>query len=383
MRKLKICMLTPDYYPKFYAGVGVHVYNLVKHLKALYDVEISVFVLRCEVIVDQQPRVFEAPEGVKVVEFTGNDDLVNSELDYFTYKWTRNNIVALEYVANHLKEYDFDVVHCHDLFPVWIMDFFRRKLNIPVVSSIHARSADENKIEDSLRGFLCRNSDACVAVSGKLKEELENRYKTTGIRVIYNGVEACKNDEKCEKEDYLTYCGRICSTKGIDVMLKAFSEVVSDGEYKQFSLKILGTGELLEQMKVYAEELNISDYVLFLGYVPNEEARKVISKAKIHIVPSTYEPFATSALEAMEENTAVIASRVGGLQEMIQDKKTGILVEPSNAEGLATAIKKLLKDDDFRSQIEEGATESVKEFEWPNIAKQIFELYLEVVDNAK
>lgn len=383
MKKMKIAMLTPDYYPIFYAGVGVHVYNLVKNLKALYDMEISVFVLRCEVNIGSEPHIFEAPEGVQVVEFTGDGDLPNSELDYFTYKWTRNNVIALEYMATHLKEYEFDVIHCHDLFPVWIMDFLRRKLDIPVVSSIHARSADELKIEDSLRGFLCRKSNACVAVSGKLKEELEDRYKTTGIRVIYNGVTACLAKARCEKENYLTYCGRICNTKGLDVMLEAFSKVLTDNRYKRFSLKIMGAGELLDQMKKYSEELNISGNVQFLGYVPNEEARRIISGARIHLVPSTYEPFATSALEAMEENTAVIASRVGGLQEMIQDKRTGILVEPSNAEELASAIKVLLDDESYRKDIEEGAREYVKQFEWSNIAKQIYELYHDVINSFK
>lgn len=380
MKKMKIAMLTPDYYPKFYAGVGVHVYNLVQYLKKDFDVEITVFVLRCEVNIAEQPQIFMAPDGVNVIEFTGEEKIPHEELDYFTYKWTRNNIIALNYLADHLKEYNFDIIHCHDLFPVWLMDMLRRKLNIPVVSSIHARSADELKIEDSLRGFLCRKSDACIAVSGKLKEELEDRYKTSGIRVIYNGVTASDSIKITQKQNYLTYCGRVFATKGIDILLQAFARVVEDEKYQLYRLKIMGTGELLEKLKQLAIDLKIDSNVDFMGYVDNKDARKVISNAKIHIVPSTYEPFATSALEAMEENTAVIASKVGGLQEMIVNQKTGILVEPSNIEQLSNAIKELLNDDEYRADLEEQATKYVKQFEWPNIAKQVYDLYNEVLE---
>lgn len=379
MKRIKVAMLTPDYFPKFYAGVGVHVYNLVQNLKNEFDIEISVFVLRCEVNITEQPNIFTAPEGVTVVEFTGNQKIPHEDLDYFTYKWTRNNTIALGYLAEHLKEYDFDIIHCHDLFPIWLMDMLRRKLNIPVVSTIHARSTDELKIEDSLRGFLCRKSDACIAVSGKLKEELEERYKTSGIKVIYNGVTPSNSNKSESKQKYITYCGRIFGTKGIDILLQAFAKVLEEERYCLYRLKIMGTGELLEQYKSYSIELGIQNNVDFMGYVDNKEARSIISKAKIHIVPSTYEPFATSALEAMEENTAVIASRVGGLQEMIIDKKNGLLVEPSNVSELAEAIKGLLDNDEYCASLEKQASEYVKQFEWPYIAKQVYQLYLEVL----
>lgn len=379
MKRIKVAMLTPDYFPKFYAGVGVHVYNLVQNLKKEFEIEITVFVLRCEVNITEQPNIFTAPDDVTVVEFTGDQKIPHENLDYFTYKWTKNNIIALGYLAEHLKEYDFDIIHCHDLFPIWLMDMLRRKLNIPVVSTIHARSTDELKIEDSLRGFLCRKSDACIAVSGKLKEELEERYKTSGIKVIYNGVTASDLNKSESKQKYITYCGRIFATKGIDILLQAFAKVLDEEKYFPYRLKIMGTGELLEQLKSYSKELGIQNNVDFMGYVDNKKARSIISNAKIHIVPSTYEPFATSALEAMEENTAVIASRVGGLQEMIIDKKNGLLVEPSNVSELSEAIKELLDDEEYRYRLENQASEYVKQFEWPYIAKQVYQLYLEVL----
>ena len=380
MRKLKIAMLTPDYYPNFYAGVGVHVYNLVQHLSN-YDVEICVFVLRCEVNIADVPNIYYAPDGVKVIEFTGDRKLHNEELDYFTYKWTANNTVALDYIADHVNEYDFDIIHSHDLFPVWIMDFLRRKLNIPVVSTIHARATDELKIEDSLRGFLCRSSIACIAVSGKLREELVERYKTDRIKVIYNGVNKSKNTIQCVKSDYITYCGRICCTKGVDILLSSFAKIIEDEKYKHYRLKIIGTGDMLEDMKQYSNELHITQNVEFVGYIANNEARDIIAKAKAHIVPSTYEPFATSALEAMEENTPVIASRVGGLQEMIKENETGILVEPSNVVELTVAIKKLLDDDNLCSLLQNQARDFVKQFEWSNIAKQVYDLYHKVLED--
>lgn len=380
MKKLKIAMLTPDYYPNPYAGVGVHVHSLVVNLLKQFDIDITVIVLRCEIISDKMPKLFEEPKGVKVIEFTsdrGENIIDNKELDYFTYRWTINNIRAIEYLSEHIAEMDFNLIHCHDLFPVWIMDLLRRKLNIPVISSIHGRAADQLRIEDSLRGYVCRTSNYSIAVSGHLKDELIERYgELPNMEVIYNGVSKSKSSYEGEKEKYFTYCGRIASTKGVDILIKAFSEFVNENDdYKDFTLKIIGDGECKEKCIELCEKLNMKDKIQFTSYIPNEEARDLIKRASIHFVPSLYESFATSALEAMEEGTFVIASSVGGLQEMIEMNETGILVEPGNIEELKLAIKTAMSDIQFRKRIEIAAKKKVQKYWWENIAKDVMELY--------
>ena len=380
MKKISLAVLTPDYYPDFFAGIGVHAYSLVNSLKSSFDINITVFVLRCEYLIDKEPLIYEAPVGVKVYEFTSEKEQPNVEIDYLSFKWARNNIIALEYLSNMFKSFDFDLMHCHDMFPVWVMDFFKRKLQIPIVTTIHGREFDENKIEDSLRGFICRASNICIAVSKSLAAELQERYRVNNIKVIYNGVSSSKCAGAISKENYITYCGRLDKLKGVNVLINAFSELLSYNEkLRNIKLIIIGDGTCMEEYISLADSLGISSNVCFTGKIPNDQAREAISKSLVHIVPSFYEPFATSALEAMEESTFVIASAVGGLKEMINDGQTGLLIRPGDTVSLMENIRRVLTDDVFRKNIEINAKKAVKQFKWEIISEQIMKVYLELL----
>jgi len=386
MDKISLAVLTPDYYPDFFAGIGVHAYSLVTSLKSIFDIDITVFVLRCEHLIDKEPLVYEAPAGVTVYEFTSKKQQPTPEIDYLSFKWTRNNIVAVEFLGNKLKDFDFDILHCHDMFPVWIMDFFKRKLQIPVVATVHGREFDENKIEDALRGFVCRASDICIAVSNSLADELQDRYGANNIKVVYNGVSSSKHSiGSTSKEDYITYCGRLDKLKGVHVLINAFCELLKYNEnLRHIKLIIMGDGTRMGECILLADSLGISSNVRFTGKIPNEQAREIISKSLVHVVPSFYEPFATSALEAMEEGTFVIASAIGGLKEMIDNNQTGLLIEPGDVNALMESIKKVLTDDAFRKSTEIDAKKAVRQFRWEIISKQIMNVYLGLMaDTAK
>lgn len=379
VRRIKLAMLTPDYYPNYYAGIGVHVYSLVENLLSGYNIDITVFVVRCETIIDVEPHIYESPRGVKVYEFFGTKNELNGELDYFTYKWTKNNITAIEYIESLIPEMDFDLLHCHDLFPIWVMDLLRRKLHIPVVSTIHSRFANENEIGDALRGFLCRTANACIAVSHNLANELIERYKISDVQVAYNGVTKSKIFGPVKKENYITFCGRLAKTKGIDILIKAFAILIQNRKYSNMKLVVVGDGDLGDSCKNLVQQLQIGNNVIFKGKVPNSVARTIISKSLIHVVPSIYEPFATVIEEAMMEKTCVIASLVGGAAELIENNLNGILVQPNNIQELARQMQRLLDDPILRNKIEEHALERVMKFEWSSIAAQVYGVYKDVL----
>lgn len=379
MHKIKLAILTPDYYPNFYAGIGVHVYSLVESLLKNHDIDITVFVVRCETLINNSPRIYEAPKGAKVYEFSGSEKPLNDSLNYFTYKWTKNNIIAIEYLSTILSEMDFDLIHCHDIFSIWAMDLLRRKLNIPVVSTIHARFAGENEIGDALRGFLCRTSDTCIAVSNNLANELKDRYKIEDVKVVYNGITKSKIFGPVKKENYITYCGRMAKTKGIDTLLKAFSLLIQNDKYKDLKLILIGDGDCRNDYEKLVQSLHINKNVIFQGRVSNSIARNIISKSLVHIVPSTYEAFATVIEEAMMEQTCVIVSKVGGAAELIENGVNGILFEPNNIKELEQQMRYVLDNKSIREQLEKQALKRAMKFEWSSIANQIFEIYHDVL----
>lgn len=383
MNKIKLAVLTPDYYPNAFAGIGVHVYSLIKNLSQMYDLDITVFVVRCESLIDKTPHIYENPNGVKVIEFTGVRDVTNDNLEYFTYKWTKNNILAIEYISTVIDDLQFDLIHCHDMFPIWVMDILRRKFKIPVVATIHARVAPENEIGDSLRSFLCKTADVCVAVSNSLAQLLIERYKIDNIKVIYNGISCRKTEELPQKENYITFCGRITKLKGVDILIRSFCQLIKNEEYKDLKLILIGEGRDKSIFEQLVKELKLQDQVVFKGKLENEVAREIISHSLLHIVPSLYEAFATVIEEAMMEKTCVIATRVGGAEEIIENGINGFLVEPNNVEELTEKMHFILKNPIIKESVVENAYKTVQHFQWSVISRQVYNTYLEILDKVK
>ena len=173
--------------------------------------------------------------------------------------------------------------------------------------------------------------------------------------------ESSSNSQKA----YLLYFGRLGAEKGIDTLLNALP---ATGE----KLKIVGSGEEETKLRVKAESLNLR--VEFLGYKSGEELRLLINEAKAVVMPSIWqENMPLSLLEAMSLGKTVIASRIGGFPEIIEDGLNGFLFDPGNFRDLASKIN-ALKNYDLRL-IGAKARERVKDLSPDNNLNEIIKVY--------
>ncbi|GAG65390.1 unnamed protein product, partial [marine sediment metagenome] len=115
-----------------------------------------------------------------------------------------------------------------------------------------------------------------------------------------------------------------------------------DRNVKNVELLIIGDGPELRRLVSQTKELGIEDFVHFTGYVNNP--RKYINLANFLVLPSISEEFGLVLLEAMKESKAVVATKVGGIPEVVKDGQTGILVKPKHSDQLAQAMLELLQD---------------------------------------
>ncbi len=186
--------------------------------------------------------------------------------------------------------------------------------------------------------------------------------------VVYNSyspelIGAQANFES--EEDYLLYFGRLGAEKGIDTLLNAIS---ATGE----KLKIVGSGEEEAKLKLKAESLKLK--VEFLGYKSGEELRLLISGAKAIVMPSIWqENMPLSLLEAMSLGKTVIASRIGGFPEIIENEFNGFLFDPGNFRDLASKIN-ALKNYDL-NLIGAQAKDRVKDLSPENNLNEILGIY--------
>ena len=209
----------------------------------------------------------------------------------------------------------------------------------------------EDKIHHYMLGKTLRDSDYVVAVSEFARDSYMEEYGTCDgdIKVIYNGIavagsrgngsenaESTAQGTTTERDGKkLLYIGRVVPEKGLETLLRAIALLHGKGD--DVTLDVLGDGDARADLEKLSEELGISQNVNFHGVVL--EKASFYEAAGIFIYPSTcLEAFGISVIEAMNEGLVCVASRIGGIPEIMSDESQGILFEPGNASELADAI---------------------------------------------
>jgi glycosyltransferase involved in cell wall biosynthesis len=154
--------------------------------------------------------------------------------------------------------------------------------------------------------------------------------------------------EKIDGERYILYVGRLEKIKGVTTLLKAVSGL-------NIPLKIVGGGNLQAEIQAYINTNNLTN-VQLLGHKTLPEVYNLVTNAEFTVCPSEwYENYPFSVIEAMSFKKAIVGARIGGIPELINDGKTGLLFESFNADDLREKIVKLWGDDNLKREFGENA----------------------------
>lgn len=151
------------------------------------------------------------------------------------------------------------------------------------------------------------------------------------------------------ERDNLLFVGRLHPSKGIDVLLKAFAQIVT--KYPNLHLNIIGQGQLLNDLMALTASLGISDAVTFLGEKDKKAVLEAYKKSYITIIPSHSEAFGFTVIEAMSVGTCVIGANNTGIKEIIIHEETGLLFETGDADDLAQQLERILLNGDYRDKL--------------------------------
>lgn len=176
------------------------------------------------------------------------------------------------------------------------------------------------------------------------------------------------------------YTGRLASNKGLLHLMDAALQVLS--QFKDTTFVLVGEDEgERKRIEERAAKLGIKDKVLFTGHIKDEKLfLSAYCACDVFVLPSEYEAFGLVLLEAMACEKPCVATRVGGVPEVIEEGGTGVLVEYGEAKELAGAINDLLGDEKKRKEMGRTGKERVKEnFTWPNIVDKLESVYEEVL----
>jgi glycosyltransferase involved in cell wall biosynthesis len=202
-------------------------------------------------------------------------------------------------------------------------------------------------------------------------KQLMGQFKRAGfdeqkIDFLPHGVDTNlftpRKSKKYKNLNYILFVGRLYQHKGVHIAIDALKELKNMG-YKNLNLKIIGEGDqhYTHSLHNRAKKLGLSENVHFEGIIPQEKLPEYYSNAAVVIIPSLIEPFGIVAIEAMACRGSLIASRVGGLKEIINNKQDGFLVSPNNPIELAQSVDLLLRNPILAKAISENAEKKVKE----------------------
>jgi alpha-maltose-1-phosphate synthase len=395
---VKVLFLTNEYPPHIYGGAGVHVGYLSRELAKIMPVEVRCFG-------DQhieQRNLKVTGYGLDTSRFTCPKPL-------------RSAFGAVRRCIDfNTTNIDADLVHCHTWYSHFGGILAKKNYGLPLVITVHSLEPLRPWKREQLAGGYdfslwvektsLEMADAIIAVSVATKDDIERLFnvETARVHVIHNGIDlnqyrkvdstgALKRYDIDPAEQYLLFVGRITRQKGFQHLLRAIEFMDHD-----FQIVLCAaapdTPQLAEEMRITVArvEARRPGIVWINEMVDQQTACELYSHAAVFVCPSIYEPFGIINLEAMACETAVVASAVGGIKEVVVNGETGFLVpleqmrespfeaiDPEKfARDLAQRVNELMRNRQLRERFGRAGRKRVEEnFSWAAIAAKTKKLY--------
>jgi starch synthase len=385
---MRVAMMTREYPPEVYGGAGVHVTELVAQLRRLCAVDVHCMgAPRPDAFAQQpDPRIHGANPALSTLSA---DLLMANAASAATVVHSHTWYTGL---AGHLTALLYDIPHvltAHSLEPLrpWKAE----------------QLGGGYRVSTWVERTAVLAADAVIAVSAAMREDILRVYPTLDpslVHVIRNGVDAGVWYPAGPAETgsvlaelgvdparpIVAFVGRITRQKGVAHLVAAAHRFSPEAQVV-LCAGAPDTPELAEEVRAAVAELaRERDGVFWIReMLPIAELREILSAATVFVCPSVYEPLGIVNLEAMACATAVVASDVGGIPEVVADGITGSLVhydaeDPAGFEaGLAEAVNELVADPDKAKRYgEAGRQRCIEDFSWAHVAEQTLEIYRKV-----
>jgi glycosyltransferase involved in cell wall biosynthesis len=385
---MKVCFLAPELYP-IWGGAGTYAIGLLRYLPK----DIEIHVLATQRLVPEDKNKTEGSldfgDNVHINILAQGKDTFFSQANFqrLCYKW----------IPRFNKEHHFDVIHGqHQPMSDILLKFASKKL--PYLTTVHETFSRRNEaIKKSSVGFggfesserwmltfspflkeleriYMKKSSAFISPSRWMKNVLFEDFgiNKSNVRVVYNGVDHRRFSANVKRSDFIKkiydnaggpivlFSGRMISTKGIHILVKAMPKIIREVRDAHFVFTGGGNSQLyramIEKMRIPQRNYNFVGYIRDFDDIPG-----LYSIASVFAAPTLYENFPFRVLENMSCQNPVVASKIVGIPEMITDGFNGLLVPPSDPHELAEKIVNVLDDSALAKKLGQNARKTVLE----------------------
>lgn len=323
--KKSILLLTPVF---DMGGTESYILTLAKGLKNIFNITVM-------------------SDGGKRENELKEIGILHKKCTCFSKRNIKNFFYAIYIIKTYIKSNNIEMIHTSSIYTTIlakIATVLNFSVNVKVMITLHG--GPNKEIEKQYAKLLNIFADFVIALSNNSKEKLiENGLKESKINVIYNGIEGLSKFKQKTNTNKLIIgsCGRLTLQKGYEYLIEALSLI----KVNNIECWIIGDGELRDCLKEKISDLKLEDKVKLLGF--RENINELLNQIDIFILPSLWEQFPISILEAMSLGKPIIATNVNGVEEELGD--TGILIESANSSKIKESLEILLDNIELRQEL--------------------------------
>lgn len=398
LKKLSVLVLTTSFPVESPIAVGIHIIEKCRQL-VKNGLEVKVIAPHymgsktretIDGIILKRFRYF-FPVGMQKVAYGAGipTNLMRSwmarfQLPFFILAFLFSAVVNIRHI---------NIVHCHWSIAGLIGVIVGKLFNKKVVLMMHGAEIFVRGKDPVLR-FVLKNADCLICNSKYTEQKTLAVYPHQNHVVIPPGVDLHRFYPQCrvpdlrkllniaEEDVFVLSIGKFIPRKGIEILIEAFNIIVKQRKITGIKLRIGGRGPLQLKYQSMIDGHGLNNFISFLGYIPDDDIASFYTAADIFVLPAIVdergdtEGLGVVLLEANACKTPVIASKVGGIVDAIQDGENGFFAEPKNSLDLAEKIIKMASDRSLRQTMGQNSRKFVeRHYNWKEIAVKIIDLY--------
>jgi glycosyltransferase involved in cell wall biosynthesis len=367
--------------PLFYGGGEIHAYEVSKNL-----VKLGHTVDFIQLYGFPRKRELRPPKELSPSRWASPPKSRFANSIHVRILWFYS-FLTIPSVTRELLKGKYDIVHVHD-----------GGYSSPLFSAVIAKKINHSKIFCTLHNDLARHIDhkliqissqyvdRFIAVSPAIQKRWREVYNSESV-LIPNGVDSSRFNSNVdgssirkrlgiENKYVVLSLGRLSSQKGLNYLIQAVTSLKKD--IPNLVVLICGRGEEEDYLKRMVKDLDLNGIIKFLGYVPSEELPTYYAACDVFVLPSIFETFALTLLEALSVGKPVVCTKVGGAQELaiqFENSNFSRLVEPADSDDLAKGILWYFNHPKFSSINKRTVDEKLKIYSWESISAKINSLY--------
>jgi glycosyltransferase involved in cell wall biosynthesis len=364
-------------YPPLGGGAANATYYILKEFSRAKDIEVDLVTSSAgsEFEIEKMGtnvRIHKLPVNKKKIHYWTQKEII-------TYSWKAYRYVKKMDIRN------YDLIHAFFGFPCGAIAYLFKE-DVPYIVSLRGsdvpgfnnRFSFQYVFLKPIIKMVWKSSGVVIANSKGLKELALKTDPDADIGVIYNGIHIgefnpeIKNSETNYGVFTVLTVARLIERKGIDDLIKAVAMLIKNG-VTDIRLKIVGKGNMEEALKNLSRELDIAEFVDFLGYVPHDKLPLHYSSSDVFVLPSKYEGMSNTVLEAMASGLPVIVTDTGGTAEMVDGN--GIIVPATSPSELRSALVKYYDNSNLKRKHGAKSRTIAETLTWNEVMKGYLDVY--------